>query len=417
MTRAINKKCAKVYFVPNYYHLNFDFFLDIASHLPDKLATFLDIPANKMNNKPSLVQKKLLNEKKIDIEKIRVHIMQSYDKSLAHRAYFLICCIKNFILIDKWIKTANPQIIVTGSDLGNLQVRFLLGLSMYYEIPIMVVFTTEFIRPEKKQSSCFGTLFDQLIFDNKLLVFFRSLFFRGQVPGTYAQTSKLYVISHAIKESLISCGIQSSRIRVIGMNESIQKYYLPEEVKIPRCKKTILFVSQHIDNLYGNEYIKAVAEKMHEVFMKLSEVFVIIKLHPLDSLEIEEYYRSNFIGEKFLIIRDCSAETFFEVSDLIISFYSRVLIKAAIARKTFLSINWTNDRQRTFLLESEAEILEITNPDDTYLKIFNAVNNKNYQLKMREEINKVVLRYTIGKDPSRYLYEDILAVLNIEECS
>lgn len=346
-------------------------------------------------------------------------LVENYNHGIINKISFFIALIINFITIDRNIRKKMPQMVVVGSDTANVNIRILLGLCMLYRIPILILYNADL------NSICeikYDNLINRLIYERlvqcKLFVFFRAIIYNCQVPGLYTKTSHICVISEDIKLKLEKCGVQPERVFVVGLDSELDKS-VDEELKcnikndlnVSNKKLTIAFFTECISDIYNIEYSRRLYRTIWEEFEKLPQKFqVVIKLHPRESMEQVDFIIKTFTGSKYVIIRNTNPKDIILVSDLIIAHFSKVLIMAALMNKRILSINWKNEREKTFLSEEEGALLEIKSPEEVLNKINDALYNDEYINKAGQLIGGIAKRYKgSGEDMKKIVH----LILNI----
>ncbi len=366
----MNKK--KIFFIPNYFYLNLPVFEQVINELGDKVNSYIvQVPGNTKFSVDKKYNLSYFNNKRIRFSKIP--IITFYYNGVINKLKALYFSIKNFRKIGSFLKEIKPNLIVVGSDLGNLSIRFFLEYCMLLRIPILILYTCDI--PIEQNKFLFSCL-DNLLFYYKtpFFRFFRSIFFKGNIVGTYALNAKICVISEEFKRKLIRKGIEQERIIVIGLpivfsNNVLDKVYT--KLGISKKQKIVVFFTECIQNVYGEEYTKNLYKNLAEIFKNLSDnkISVIIKLHPLEDEKTKLFIRGVFKKSPFKIVKNFSAEELINISDLCIAHFSRVLINAVLMEKRFLSINLMKDKKRTFIPKEDRSILEINSFEDLKIRV------------------------------------------------
>jgi len=387
----------KIFFFPNYFYLNLPVFERVIHALTKKKITSYIIKLS--GNTDILVDKKFdqsyFNSKKLNYLEIPIYKTSGSRKKITTKIKLLINSIKNFRDIYQFLKKNRPDAVVVGSDLGNLNIRFLMDACYFCHIPIVILYSCDI--PEFQNKNIFNFKYANKL---KILNFFRAILFRGTTPGEYAPNSTICVASEQARQRLTSRSIDKNRIFVTGMplfDASIK--CSPENIfkklGIPNNHKLVILFTEHIQNIYGAEYTKNLYFNLEKTIKNLDKnIFFLIKLHPLEDEEFKTFIKNVFGKSRCKIIENFDAEDLIAASDLCISFWSRVLITASLMGKRFLSINFKKDRKRTFMTEEEYKILEITNPENLKKDIEKALENPMCNDKMDKTIGNIAKRFS-----------------------
>lgn len=391
----------KVFFAPNYFYLNLPVFEQVINKLKEKgiFSYIFRLPGNTNISADSIFDLKYFESKGLKVFELPLKLVPNYKNSFASRINLIILAFQNMKIIREMLLKRQPDVVVVGSDLGNLHIRFLIDACYLYYIPIVILYTCDV--PEYTNKNIFRffySLKNKYIFKSNFLSFLRALLFTGATPGEYAINSKICVSSEDICQKLISRGIDKSRIFVTGMPfltspiNSLENIF--EKLNISKDYRLIVFFTECIQNIYGVEYTKDLYIKLGEIIKNLPEdIFFIIKLHPLESKEMKAFIKNIFNKPQYEVIEDFNVEELISISDLCIAHFSRVLIIVALMGKRFLSINLMKDRKRTFISNEESEILEINSNEEFKKKIYEALENSEYGQKIDKTITCISNRF------------------------
>jgi len=409
----------KVVFVPNYFYLNIPIFEPIITQLSKKGVTpyvwklpgNTDIPADR-DFDLNYFKSRGINFIEVPIFRLPYYKNRIYFKLLK----LLNATFKNWKVVRKLLKEVEPDVIVVGSDLGNLNIRFLMDACYSSRMPVVILYSCDL--PKLNARAAFRFFYswrNRYIFKLRIISFFRALLFTGTIPGEYALDSTICVASEEICKKLVAKGISRKRIIVTGMpfptfpiSSSSEGTF--KKLGIPQDYKLIILFTECIQHIYGTEYAKDLFIKLSQMVKILpNDIFFLIKLHPLESKEMEIFIKDIFNDKpRCKIITNFSVEELIGVASLCIAHFSRVLITAALMHKRFLSINLMKDRKRTFISGEEAEILEVNSFEDLERKIEEALENPEFG----ENIDKVVTGIA-NRFSSADSYEKIIsAILN-----
>ncbi|MCE5226792.1 MAG: hypothetical protein LLG05_13170, partial [Porphyromonadaceae bacterium] len=365
----------KALFVPNYFYLHLPVFEIIIEKLNviGVSSYVLKLPGNTKISADDIYNMDYFNKRGIAFIELPLNLVSSYKDKIVHQIHFLTCMYHNFRIIRAFIHASKPDFVIVGSDLGNLHIRFLLNACSKYNIPVVILYTCDVPLHEDGCNAGRMDIVDRL---NKQS-FLRAFLFRGNIPGAYFTDAQICVLSNENKDQLIKDGISKSRITVTGMPSKLScscrdETEILKEVGLKKVKDdhVVIFFTEHLQVLYGLDYLKELYSHLVEIIKNMpSNVHFIIKLHPLEPLDMELYIKNKFIHPHCKIIKSGIIEELIAISDLCIAHFSRVLISTALMRKRFLSINMLHDRERTFIQQSESNVLEIQSYEELENKI------------------------------------------------
>ncbi len=334
-----------------------------------------------------------------------VKLEQRYKKNIAHKAMLLIKVLWNYRLIFNFVRNERPAAVVVGSDLGNVHIRFLIEACRHYHSPVFVLYNCDVPEsPEPKApKGAYGLVYNLFLERHRFL---RAVFFQGQIPGRYHPGAVIFVMSEAVRYKLIQHGIEPERIMATGMpmteNHSIDKKTFLTQMSLPDHSRLIGFFSGPLGEVFGMGRERAVLDGLRQMRDELpADVVLIIKVHPRETPGNEAMLHHIFGSTPCRVVKSMSAEDMLPQLDLLLGYFSRLLITAASQGKRFFSINPWED-SRTLLNREEADILEINRLDDLTPKVRLALNDRDYQMRMDAACRAVASRYclTDGRDPS-----------------
>lgn len=316
--------------------------------------------------------------------------------------------ILNFSILHAVLKTERPDTIVVGSDLGNLNVRFLIERAQQLGINIIILYLCDI--PTNNSNRGRNWIYHALNHSKIVyLRFIRAILFEGDLVGTYSLNSKIFVISEDIKTKLISQGIASDRIYLY--NYSIASQLNRDDLLllhgISKNKKVVSFYTECLQEVYGIEYAKEIYKSLGDLFNEhsMDNVVFIIRPHPLEPSSILDLLEEIFSAEKFIISRAMPLEEVILLSDINIAHYSRVLIEACIMEKIILSINFRNDRERSFILDDEVTYLEANNIDGLKRRIMDLLYDAENCMLTKQAVKRAAKRFCSNGDDSQLYFE------------
>lgn len=355
------------------------------------------------------------NEKALQY--IELSLVRRSGNGTKNNIAYLFGLIKNFFSIYKLVGLEKPEMVIVGSDAGNVNIRFLLGLCSHYSIPVLILYNTDFRGPTHiaKINYLLNTLLAKL--DRfKFFVFIRAMIYKCEIPGLFVKNSSICVIHRGIKEKLARLGIGEERIFVMGLEgetsvASLSNFHLKHTLCGNRETKLVVVFTECLRDLYGSDYTAGLYRTFLDEFSKLPPAIrVVVKLHPRENSDEINLIKNTFKDSGVLIIEDIDVNVndLISISDLVIAHFSKVLITASLMNKKILSINWKNDREKTFLNEEEGSLLEIKSPQELLNKINDALYSADFNDQAAELIQGIADRYKGSPEDMNRLVQLIL---------
>ncbi|MFC1672435.1 glycosyltransferase, partial [Planctomycetota bacterium] len=318
----------------------------------------------------------------------------------------LVSALRNWRIVRKLLRASAPDVVVVGSDLGNLNIRFLMDACRSCGIPVVILYNCDLPKANSGSRRRFLPLWkDMSVLRSSVLSLLRAVLFGGTTPGEYASDSIVCVPSQDICEELVARGIDRNRIVVTGLPSPSPSPSVDGSARevcgrlgIEQDRRLVVLFTECIQNIYGMEYAKDVYERLADAVRTLpNDVLFLVKLHPIESGEIESLLRRIFHGScsrTRIIAGEFAAETLVGVAALCVAHFSRVLITAAQMGRRFLSINLMRDRDRTFISSDESGVLEIDALDDLGGKIRSAIEDVAFKDQIDRLISSIAGRFS-----------------------
>ncbi|QNB47003.1 hypothetical protein BR63_12205 [Thermanaerosceptrum fracticalcis] len=378
---------------------------------PDVSFALLQLPGNMDHGEDESEFAECMRDWKIPFITLPLVRVSNHKKNVLSKASALYGAIRNLFILNHFIRRNNPKVIVVISDVGNLNTRLLLGLSLGYGKKVLILYNTDVnVTGEKVLQNYWRRNTLIRVFSRfKIAVFLRALLFRGEVPGTFVLGEPICVISEEVKTKLVQTGIPPELIQVMGLPQSVRTERritdLKRDLGIAAGTKTVAFFTECIDYIYGREYSRELLKILVQTFSTLPpDVVIMIKFHPREDIDFIEEAKALFQESRYRIIDSFNVEEVLAVADLSLAHFSRVLITAALGGRRFLSINWLGERQRTFVLPHESSIIEVTQPAELHGKLCLALTNGQYQASLDRVVKGIAQRYsTTGESPQAIL--------------
>lgn len=191
----------------------------------------------------------------------------------------------------------------------------------------------------------------------------KAVVFRNNNIGEYMKTSIISVPGQFVKEGLQNIGIEEGRIIITGNpahdilvkmrkdSKIVARKELSAIADFKMPKSIIVFCTECIDEIYGEEYFDFLHEKLKCVFDKLPDNYVvIIKLHPReDKKNIEKLY-SVFNNHRYILLKSCDTPLLLRSADLVIAHFSAIILEAILVEAPILRINFKLDKKYSDLI-------------------------------------------------------------------
>lgn len=378
----------KLLFVPNYSYISVPPFIDIVCALKKKpeIATLLFFPTQESGSYYSDENVSSLHSKGFSY---KVAPVVGYDRpvtagpmsTIRRRLKHLVTKYRNFQALERMLIEDLPDMLIVGSDLGGSEIRMLIELCEAKKIPVAIVYTCDVEFSSNKPFWLFS-LFESLLSRNRLRIarFIHACTFNGKTVGSFSRHAELFVVSSKVRDKLTRLGIKHDRISIVEFpplvtNDARTRQILGISDGIP----IISIFSERIECVYGEEYACSMYQNVASILEELSNslsFFYIVKTHPLESESMKRFIADTFHSVRSIVIESpVTAEELIRVSDVSIAHFSRVLISAVMDRKPFLSLNFMGDRNRTFIDQKYAEILEVASDQELRRKLTSILNH------------------------------------------
>jgi hypothetical protein len=199
---------------------------------------------------------------------------------------------------------------------------------------------------------------------------------------------KISVPGEFIKDLLINCGIDESRVVVTGrptydalirVEESFKKEQICKKLGLDPARKILVYATENLPPWEIQPLVYALCR----IMKKLSDVQFVIKVHPSEpSLSLYERVSKN-VGVQCLITREANIYEILFVCDLMITMFSTTALDAMILDKPVVTINLTGLGDPIPFAESGAAIGVYRKGD-----IEQAIRDGLYDEAVRERLTK-----------------------------
>jgi len=319
---------------------------------------------------------------------------------------FLINCNK----IKKFLRAEQPDLIVVGSDLGGIYIRFIINTCQLLHIPVLIMVSVNSKLAFNNINSDTETKIPFVIqFLFRLFGLEQLFFFNNKIIGSYSQETKIIVASKNIQNQLIKKGISKNRIFIKGIPIYDKIYKLIKNRQKTKTKiynylginsncHLVVYCTQMINLVYGEKYSKRINKLLFQVFEKLpNECKIVIKLHPRESAKNIAIFSKIFANNRYRIVRNINTYQLLQAADLVISHFSATLSDAILLETPVLSINILNDQTRTLFSSSSQNLLQIKSEAE-FSKIYNILYNKPFRKTLKSLTKKWIKNNSIIVD-------------------
>lgn len=392
----------KVFFVANYAYLNLPTYEQIIRDLEGCIEPWiLEVPGSSGAHAEAHYSDGYFPAR--GIQRICADVRPIPHSGIFEKIHSICASLDNYHSMSRLLKQEKPDVVVVGSDLGNLNIRFLLEHCRLLEIRVVILYLCD-VPPENRKAFMYLTcrLMDRVLLGPAR--YLRALIFSGQVVGTYATQSPVFVISETIRQKLIGKGIEGSRIRLYGFpgGKEPPATGLRERYNIPEGCRVVVFFTECLQDIYGEEYVRTLYTDLGAMSRSLQahEAILIVKPHPLEPEHIIHMLEEQFGHPGSRVIANGCADDLIFLSDVSVAHYSRVLIEACLAGKNIISINIKRDPSRSFLSEWEAACLECVSIGELEGRILDLLSNNEASCRAGGAVRSVARRYSSGDDNS-----------------
>lgn len=378
---------AKVLFFPNYFYLSYASFRRIIASLNCREVEgyIVHMHCKSFDESKQFPLERLKNDR-CPFKQLPFVSIGMKGTSLFVKFTRFFEFIINYRGIKHYLQAQQPALVVVGSDLGGIYIRFILDTCRRMHVPVLIILPIDFgsVRLGANSNSnrearvpTLARLFLRLIGIERLILF------EGLLIGSYFNEAKILVASKAIKNQLVRSGICQERVFVTGTPRHDDIYQLlrmpVDAVKYEICRdlgwdtscKIVVYFTQLIHRIYGTDYMDRVNKLLAHAFEDLpAECRIVIKLHPREDANYSEIFK----GNRYQIIRDIDVNRLLRAADLVVSHFSSTLSDAALLGTPLLSINILNDKRRA-IFDSSQEFVQI-NSEEAFTKIYGMLYNR-----------------------------------------
>jgi hypothetical protein len=315
----------KALFAPNYFYLNLGVFQLVANALRKQAseAIFVRTAGNRPTSADLIYTDDYLRAQGLCIE----NIVGPTSSTRRNRLAQVIRVRNDFRQIQRSLSRIEPDVVVVGSDLGNLRLRLLLTACEMARVPIAILYTCDLPAPRKDVLSRF--LSSRIWRAGSTGRLFHAIIFRGNTPGEFATNGQIGVMSDEIRNALVLRGISQDRITVTGI-----PYPSPSrdfEKDSSHAREILVLSPLHYEHGAGVPR-EALWKAIRDAARLDSRDQFVLKFHPRESGSVVSSARAFFEGTGITVISEGSAEERLHRARLVVTPNSRVLYSAIAAR-------------------------------------------------------------------------------------
>jgi UDP-N-acetylglucosamine 2-epimerase len=213
---------------------------------------------------------------------------------------------------------------------------------------------------------------------------------------------KISVPGEFIRDLLINCGIDESRVVVTGRptydaliraEESFKKEQICKKFGLDPTRKIVVYATENLLPWETQPLVYALCT----IMKKLSDVQFVIKVHPSEpSLSLYERV-SKDVGVQCLITRDANIYEILFVCDLMITGFSTAALDAMILDKPVVTMNFTGLEDPIPFAESGAAI-GVYRKEETEQAIRDGLYDEAVRERLAKDREKFVFEQAYKKD-------------------
>lgn len=224
------------------------------------------------------------------------------------------------------------------------------------------------------------------------------------VPS-YAEGLNIAVLSSFAKKAYIQMGVPPDKIFITGQpgfdliqNKKFNINQLKAELKIPENKHLSVLATQPLVGfLWTEEENEKFIEIVCNAVRKIPETVLVIKIHPVESMEKYKIILKNLKEDSVIICKDIDLYELLNACDLLMTVHSTVALEAMIFDKPVITINLTGKPDLFPYAESGAAI-GVYKEEDLVPAIKNTLFNEEIKTKIAQERKKFVYEHAYLQD-------------------
>ena len=396
----------KVLFFPYYWYLHYEPFRRVIARLNQAGldAYMVYMPCIPMDESAQFGLERMRQDE-CPAKKLSIHNVGLGSSNLLARMLRFIGLVLSRPRIEQFLRAERPDMIVVGSDLGNSYFRLLLDLCRCLHIQVLIMATVS-SGPSPDKRPAVPALLRPVLRWFKL----EQILFEGWVLGSYHREALLAVAGKEMKKQLIRDGVSQERIFVTGNPTYDLLYEIRQrpasEVKQeictllgwPMCCRLIVYCTERIQEVYGEDYLERLNRLMVPVFDDLpEECRVIVKLHPRECPVSSTMFATTFSGSRYRVVQDLDVHHLLRVAEVAIGHFSVVLVDAALLGTPLLRINIADDRSR-MAFGPDVDLLYIYSETELREKLYGILYNQEFLDSVKSALSEWSTNYAVAVD-------------------
>lgn len=226
----------------------------------------------------------------------------------------------------------------------------------------------------------------------------------NRVPR-YAEGLNIAVISAFAKKAYIQMGVPPEKIFITGQprfdliqNRKFNKDQLKAELKIPENKHLAVLATQPLVGFIWTEKDnEKFIEMVCNAVKKIPETVLVIKIHPVESINIYKIILKNLKEDSVIICQDIELYELLNACDLLMTVHSTVALEAMIFDKPVITINLSG-KPDIFPYAQSGAAIGVYIEEDLVPAIKNTLFNEEMKKKIAQERKKFVYEHAYLQD-------------------
>ena len=166
--------------------------------------------------------------------------------------------------------------------------------------------------------------------------------------------------------------LQKSRDKIRSEVSSIVEFECKQNLHL------VVYCTEVMQCRYGIEYVMNINRLLYDAFNALPDnAKVVIKFHPREPADVVALHKKAFCGDRFYFVNSIDNYALLRAADIVISFWSTMLIDAVLLKTPVLSIRFIEDKAPV-IFNRTSEFTHITSEKEFQIKIWKILFDKNF---------------------------------------
>jgi len=311
-----------------------------------------------------------------------------------NRPLQFIRLVLNKYILKYFLHREKPDLVVVGGDIANMNTRLFLDECERFGINVLMAPITDvnsgiIINPAANKGVPMAWLVCLAL---RCFSLEEVVFFKGWVLGSYHEQGVIAVPNKEIMQTLLDNGIQKERLVVVGkpFYDSIYDILQRSRDKIRsevssivgfECTqdlRLVVYCTEVMQSIYSIEYVMNIDRLLYDAFNAFSDsVKVVIKFHPREPADVVALHKKALCGDRFYFVSSIDNYALLRAADVVISFWSTMLIDAALLKTPVLSIRLIDDKAPV-IFDRTSEFTHITSEKEFQTKIWKMLFDRNF---------------------------------------